>query len=380
MKWLPHFWSALCRKPGRSIYTLLSIIVAFVLVGSMTGLNAAFSKMVTDARADGIIVTARYGAWVPLAHLNEISELPGVTDIVPIARLEATYQAPRNSVIIMMTDSRITDVQPDLNTTREMFSQLEQRRDGLIVSRDMAQRFGWSVGDLIPLETDRAFQDGSRNWTFQLVGIVPGSERFPGGFAMGNFDYFNEGRADGRINDFHQAGVVVENAEQADETSNAIEGLFANSANPVIALPERTMIENLLQGLVDTRFFTYAISAAGLFMLLFLTGNVVAQSVRERIPEFAVMKTIGFSDRGVFALVVVEAAFLCIVGAAFGLVLANAIPGVVSAAMPNVPVPIITPGVIAISFVCAVLVAVFSALPAAWRVKRLSIAKALGGR
>jgi len=131
---------------------------------------------------------------------------------------------------------------------------------------------------------------------------------------------------------------------------------------------------------LDIQFVTYAVSAASLFMLLFLTGNVMARSVHERISEFAVMKTIGFSDKSVFALVIAETAFLCLVGAGLGLILANAMPGLARGIVQNMPVPTITLGVVAISLACAVIVAVVSGLPAAWRVKNLTIAKALAER
>jgi putative ABC transport system permease protein len=115
-------------------------------------------------------------------------------------------------------------------------------------------------------------------------------------------------------------------------------------------------------------------------MILFLTGNVMAQSVRERIPEFATMKALGFTDSGILTLVIVEAGTLCVAGAALGLALASLVPMGVRALLPNVPVPVITSGVVAIALGSAVLVAAASALPASLRARRLSIAEALGGR
>lgn len=380
MKWLPLLWAALRRKPGRSVFTLLSITVAFVLVGSMTGLNASFDQIIEEARVDRIVVTARFGAWFPLAHADQIAQLDGVADIAFNARLEGRYQEPENFLLLYMTDAQMLAVQPEVGITAEYFAALENVQDGFLATNEAAEQYGWSVGDLIPFQTDRIYQDGSRNWSLRLAATVPASENFPPNFGIGNFVYFNEGRADGRFNDVHQIQLLIDDPDQAVATANEIETLFANSTFPVFAQPERTLIENSIQGLVDTRFFTYAVSAAALFMLLFLTGNVMARSVRERIPEFAVMKTIGFSDRGVFALIIAEAAVLCLLGACLGLLLANAMPGAIRAAMPNVPVPIITAGVVAISFVFAILVAIVSGLPAAWRVKRMSIAEALGGR
>ena len=381
MKWLPLLWTALRRKPARTVYTLLSIVIAFLLVGIMSGLNAAFAERIENARIDRIVVTARYGAWFPIAYLDQIARMGGVTDIVPSAYIEATYQEPTNRLFIEMTDKRLLAVQPEMTLTPENLAELERVQDGIILSRGLADRLRVSVGDRIPLETDRVYQDGTRTWGFNVLAIVPDDVRSPAGFSVGNYRYLSEGRADtNRKNDIHEINLLIDNAERAGTTASAIEALFANSGTPVIATPERTVIENNLRGVIDMQFFTYAFSAASLFMILFLTANVMAQSVRERVPEFAVMKAVGFSDGAVSALVLLETIVICLLGAGLGLLLANAVPTLVSAILPNAPVPVITPRVIGFTVASAVLVAILSATPAVWRVKRLTIADALAGR
>jgi putative ABC transport system permease protein len=380
MKWLPLLWAALRRKPGRSIFTLLSIMVAFVLVGSMTGLNAAVTQMINDARIDRIVVTARYGVWFPLAHINQIDQLDGVRLTSPYAYIEASYQDPENGLFLIMAEPNMTTVWPEAGISPELYAELDRIQDGLIVADAAAERFGWSVGDQIPLATDRVYQDGSRDWTFRIAGTVPATEDFREQLAIGNFVYLNEGRADGRYNDIHRIDLLIENPDDAEEIANAIEALFINSSLPVIATPERTLIENSIQNTIDLQFFTTAMSAAALFMILFLAGTVLAQSVRERLAEFAVMKTIGFTDNGVFALVLMEVLILCVLGAALGLAAAIGLPTLVVLILPFAPAPVINTGVILFTFACAALVAILSGLPAAWRVRTISIAEALGGR
>jgi len=380
MKFLPLLWAALRRKPARTLLTLLSITVAFLLVGIMSGLNARFAKLVEDARVDRIVVTARYGVWFPVAYVDQIVRVGGVKDIAHLAFIEATYQEPTNRLNIQMTDTRLLAVQPEMNIEPRIFADLDRVQDGLILSQGLADRLRITVGDKVPFATDRVYQDGSRRWAFNVLAVVPDNERFPQGFSIGNFKYLNEGRKDGLRNVVHRIVFLIDNPERASAIANSVEQLFANSPAPVIATPERTLIENNLRGVIDMQFFTYAVSAASLFMILFLTGNVMAQSVRERIPEFAVMKTVGFSDRGVSALVLLETTVLCLLGAGLGLVLANAAPTLTSAILPGAPAPIMTPGVIGFAIGCAVLVAIISGAPAAWRVKQLSIAEALAGR
>ena len=94
MKWLPLLWTALRRKPARTVYTLLSIVIAFLLVGIMSGLNAAFAERIENARVDRVVVTARYGVWFPIAYLDQIVRMDGVSQSVPAAFIEASYQEP----------------------------------------------------------------------------------------------------------------------------------------------------------------------------------------------------------------------------------------------------------------------------------------------
>src|SRR6185503_15004859 len=173
MKWLPLLWTALRRKPARTVYTLLSIVIAFLLVGIMSGLNAAFAERIADARIDRIVVTARYGVWYPIAYVDQIARMDGVSEIVPAAFIEASYQEPANRLFIRMTDPRARSVLPELNVTPDLMTELERVQDGLIVSRGLADRLRMTIGARVPLETDRVFQDGTRTWGFNVLAIVP---------------------------------------------------------------------------------------------------------------------------------------------------------------------------------------------------------------
>jgi putative ABC transport system permease protein len=378
MKWLPLLWAALRRKPARSLFTLLSLVIAFLMIGIMTGVSARIDEVIASAQPNKIVVNARFGAWIPVAYAEQIARLDGVTDISVGAVLGGTYQRPDNGIGIYMTDERSLRTEPDFRLTSEHFELLKATPNGVVMTRQAAERIGWKVGETYPLETDRVATDGTRNWTVKVVSIVEGQEPATQ-FAIGNFNYFNERRAE-RKGEVHNIALLVDDPNKAGPVSTAIERMFGNSGAPVSATPERTLRENGIRGVLDLEFVTYAVSAAALFMILFLTGNVLAQSVRERIPEFAVMKAVGFSDRGVFALVLAEATFICLLGAVLGLGAAKASPLLAQAILQGGPTPLITYGVIAFALVSAVIVAAISGLPAAWRVKRLEIAEALGGR
>jgi putative ABC transport system permease protein len=382
MKFLPLIWAALKRKRARSLFTLVSITVAFLLFGMMTGISAGFDQFLDNIPANRIMVTPRFGGRLPFAHVDQIARLKGVTHIVPSNFIFGYYQDQKNRLNVSMTDERLVDVVPEMGITADMFAALKHIQTGAIVSQDMAEVYGWTVGQTVPIESDIAKVDGTRTWTFTIVSIVPVVDSISGGFMIGNHAYLDEGRADernrGMAFDFR---LLIDDPAQVGEVSNAIETMFANSAVAVAAMPERVAFEQGLQGFLDLEFFTRAVSAAALFMIVFLTGNVMAQSVRERIPEFAVMKTVGFTDRGIFLLVLAEAAIPCLIGACLGLALAQATPALARALFPGTTLlPVITPAVIAYALGAAILVAAVSGLPAAWRARRLNVIDALAGR
>jgi len=382
MKFLPLVWSALWRKRARSIFTLISITVAFLLLGTMSGISASFGRFLDNIPANRILVTPRFGGRLPVAYVDQIARIEGVTHVVPNNFIFGYYQDQKNRLGVSMTDERLVDVLPEMNISANMFAALKRVQTGAIVSRELADRFGWSEGATVPIQSDIPRTDGTRVWAFTIVSIVPDVESIPGGFMIGNYAFMNEGRADEKNRGLaFDLRALIADPSQAGGASSAIEAMFANSAVQVTASPERVVFENGLQGFLDIEFFTRAVSAAALFMIMFLTGNVMAQSVRERIPEFAVMKTIGFTDRAIFGLVLAEAAIPCLVGAALGLALAQLTPPLARAVLrDNGLTPIITPAVVATAFAAALLVAAVSGLPAAWRVRRLSVVDALAGR
>ena len=285
MKFLPLIWAALRRKTARSIFTLVSITVAFLLFGMMTGISAGFGQFLASVPANRIMVMPRFGGRLPIAYIDQIARIDGVTHIAPANVIFGYYQNEKNRINVSMTDERLVDVVPEMNITAENFAALKRVQSGAIVSKDMADVYGWTVGANVPIESDIAKVDGTRTWTFSIVAIVPVVDSISGGFMIGNHTYLDEGRADernrGSAIDFR---LLVDDAAKVGETSNTIEAMFANSAMQVTASPERVVFEQGLQGFLDLEFFTRAVSAAALFMIVFLTGNVMAQSVRERVP------------------------------------------------------------------------------------------------
>jgi putative ABC transport system permease protein len=386
MKYFPLVWAALWRKPARLILTLLSVSVAFTLFGMMVGLNASFAHIVEMSRMDRIYVGPRFGGTLPMAAKDEIARLPGVTRIGVLGGVLGHYRDPKNTAIAVMLDAAMQQVWTEVPLTFAQWAQLHATPSGVFVSRRIAARFNLKPGDALPILTGGSIrQDGSKTWPFTVLDVIDDLPTAQAGLILGNYEYFDQARIPALRGTVLQFQLLVRDPAQAAATATAIDAMFANSAGPTRSIPERTLAESNSRAGLDIPFVTEAVAGAGLFMILFLTGNGIAQSIRERIPEFAVLKTLGFSDAGLVALVFVEAAIPCLLGAAIGLLLASGITAQLPHLAPSamtlpIPLPYLSPDVLALAFVFAALVAFASAVIPALRIKRLDVATALAGR
>jgi len=219
---------------------------------------------------------------------------------------------------------------------------------------------------------------GNHVWTFDIVGVIDDTDR-PGKarYFISNYDYVDQDRVS-------QKGTVdrilvrIRDPNRATQISRAIDQMFANSGAPTRTGSEKSERQSDIRSIGDIGFFTRAVVAAVLFMLLFLTGNTMMQSTRERIPEFAVLKTLGYSDGGVLALVLAESVILCLLAAGAGLILAKfGIPHIGDVS-PDLGQLLLMPwSALLTGLGFALTVAVIAGLIPAWRAKRLSIVDAL---
>jgi putative ABC transport system permease protein len=383
MKYFPLVWAALMRKPARAILTLLSVIAAFTLFGLTIGMNATFAAIAEAARADRIYVDPRFGGPLPVALGRQISSLPGVSQVGAIGALGGYHQEVRNNVFVMMADDNLRKVRADWPLTPGQWDAIARNRTGLIISRSQATRWHLKPGDsFVIVAPSIAKADGTTSWTFKVLDVVDDLPAWGEGYMMGNADYLDKAKplADqGKTSWFE---VLATDPELAPRVAVGIVQAFANSATPLQTITEKAAYQSSGSG-IDMMAVTRDVALAGLCMILFLTANVIAQSVRERLAEFATLKTIGFSDFSVLILVVLEAAIPCAVGAVLGVGGAAGLAKVIPRLFPpgfGLPVPTMTPMVFVWAAVSAIAVAMGSAAIPALRLQRMDIATALSGR
>lgn len=383
MKYLHLVWAGLFRKKVRTILTLLSVVVAFLLFGMLQAVSEAFEAGAEQARADRLVTNSRYSIieMLPIGYLPRIEAVPGVRTVAFASWFGGSYQdRPAQFGVFPVEPERYLRAVPEIVLPPDQAERWRDTRDGAIVGRSVAARYGWQVGDRVTLVADIWPQrDGSNEWNFEITGIYtsPDSEQNEGALLF-QHEYFDEARqfARGTVGWFL---VQVEDPDRAEEVALAIDALFANSPNETKTQTEKAFAQGFARQFGDIGLIVTAILGAVFFTILVLTGNTMAQAVRERIPELAILKTLGFSDRAVLGLVVAESLLMVLVGGILGLVLAGAALGAVGAALAGFGIQGISASVASSGLVVMLLLGLVVGLPPALRAMRLRVVDALGG-
>lgn len=380
MKYFTLVWAALMRRPVRTILTFLSVVTAFFLFGVLHGVNGAIDSLSSSADSAHLRVMSRVNMTVqlPLSHVDAIATVPGVAHAAGFSALIGTYQKPDNMMLVLATNIDEFFKVFDMKTTPQALEAVRTTRTAAIIGRALADKQHLKVGDRVSIESFNVKRaDGMPAWDFDIVGIYDASGDASMFFA--NYDYINEGRVDGK-NTVSQIAVGVTDPTQTSNVAAAIDARFANSANQTNTQSERAVVESMLRQVGDIGFIVNAIAYAVLFTLLFLTANTIAQSVRERIPELAVLKTLGFKNAAVQRIVLAESLALSLAGAVIGLgIAALVLPSVKWLQAFGIAHVSLPPLIFGFGLALALLLALASGLPPALRARRLEIVTALAG-
>ena len=376
--------AGLLRKKARTVLTMSSIIVAFLLFGLLQGINQDIKNGLTGAANGRLWTLSRVGVLssLPISLMSRIAAVDGVRSIAHITYFGGYFRDARNAIPAFASNiDQLAAVYPELNISQAQIDAMKATRTGALVGRPLAAKYGWKVGDTIPVGTTLwPNLEGGNHWTFDIVGIFDAASKYAGtslgsGFWF-NHDYLDGARRSDR-NRVHQFIIQIDSPGRATEISSEIDKLFENSSDETRTQTENAAIQSQIKQLADIDFIANSIVGAVMFTLLFLTANTMMQSVRERIPELAVLKTLGFSGEAVCSLVLVESLLLCVIAAIIGLLLSAAALKAIGAALGTGVLP---PAVIFSGLAMAVLLAVISGLPPAVRAQRLNIVDALAVR
>ncbi len=373
----------LARNPVRTALTLLTLVVAFLLFMLLRAIASAFAGDVSPSQIVRLHVDAKYSMVdnVPIPTIGAIAAMPGIVAITPMHWFGGYYQEPRHSFAKMAVDHQtFFDVFPDITVDEATRARFMASKRGVIVADSLAREFRWRTGDAIPVVGDtwpRA--DGTWSWQFELAGtytVASGSRVQP--MMVMRFDYYSDAVMDWAKDFATWAVARVDPNADVDAVIASIDGRFANSADPMKAVSEDDYRRQFANQLGDMGTITTLVLIAVFFTLLLLTANVASLSFQERVPELGVLKTFGYRDLQVAALVMAEAILLCVAGAAIGVCLAFTIGPWLASTLELVMGRIeLSFSDAAIALALAVLIGVIVALAPTMAARRLSIVDAL---
>jgi len=325
MKFIYLVWTNLKRKKMRTVLTVLSILVAFMLFGYLAAIRQGFSQGIDVAGLDRLIVRHKVSIiqMLPVAYERRIEQVEGVVDAVYQVWFGGIYQKPTNFFPQMPVDpAEYLAMYPEILLSDDQREAWLKTRSGAIAGRQIAERFGWKIGDRIPINaTVWTRKGGESTWEFDLVGIYDGAEKSTDTtMFLFRYDFFDESRqfGQGLVGWFT---VRIADPERAAEMAAAIDAEFANSQYETKTEAEGAFLQGFADQIGNVGLIITSIVAAVFFTILIVAGNTMAYAVRERTGELAVLKAIGFSDRGVLALVLGECFLLTAIGGGTGLFL-----------------------------------------------------------
>jgi putative ABC transport system permease protein len=327
MKFWPLLWGSLRRRKARTVFTLLSILVAFVLFSYLAAVRVAFSMGIDVAGADRLLTTHKTSIIQPLpvSYKDQIARVPGVTAVTHATWFGGIYQDPSKGFQGVfqgpIEPEAMLAMYPEFKVPDDQKRAWIEDKEGVLVGITTAKRYGWKVGDRVPIQgTFWRKKDGSKVWEFNVRGIYTGAKGVDTTQFLFHYDYFDEARQFGQ-------GIVgwyivrIADPAQTAAVSKKIDALFENSPAETKTVTEKALAQGFADQVGNIGAIIQWILAAVFFTLLLVTGNTIAQSVRERTSELAVLKTVGFSDGRTLGLVLAESCLLAILGGGLGLAL-----------------------------------------------------------
>ena len=321
MKFLPLIWRNLLRRKVRTTFTLLSIFVAFVLYAFLMTIRTAFSMGVEMAGVDRLMMMHKVSLiqLLPISYMRQIQSTPGVKLASHNTWFGGTYQDNANQFAVIAVDPEPhLKLYPEFKVPREQVTMWLADRQGALVGRDVATRYGWKIGDKVPIRATIWVPKQGSTWYFNIDGIYDGDKTVDKTNFFFRYDYFDENRrgAYGMVGWYI---IRIDDPSHAAEMATKLDAQFANSPAETKTSTEKAFLQGFVNQVGDVGAIMVAILVAVLFSILLVTANTMAQAVRERTNELAVLKTLGFSNGLVLALVLAESLFMAVLAGGLAL-------------------------------------------------------------
>jgi len=386
MKYLPLLWANLTRRKTRIIFTLLSVIFAFLLFGVLLAIRQGFTVGANFAGANRLVTMSAISLVnsLPISYAERIAQVPGVANVCPVDWVGGYFQDPRKPIVAMAVDPKTyLDVYPEYRLPLAQQQAWIADKRGVIVGTALAQQYGWKVGQQIPLRSNIwRDKDGNSTWNVIVDGIFTTDQKGQDNALLMHYQYLNDTRSFG-INGTSFFMLRIADPGNAGQVAQAVDTLFANSPNETRTATEKVFLHDFAAQFGDIGAIVTAVVSAVLFTMLLVTANTMAQSVRERTNELAVLKVLGFGNQRIAGLVLMESLLVTASGGILGLLLAYALiatlgytAGALLTFLPGLHIPV---SGILMGALLILLLGLLAGLLPAIRAVRLQVVMALRG-
>ena len=332
LKYLPLLRANLGRRRIRTLLTLASVATAFLLFGLLMALRHAISGGVELSGADRLITMHKVSFILPLprSYVQRVAAVEGVRTVSPQNWFGGYFRDERATIVAQVVDAdTLFDVYPELELPAAQRAAWLADGGGMIVGQALANAYKWKLGDMIPLRSSiYRRKDGSNVWDLRIDGIYGNTASGDTNALFFHYQYFNETRSFGR-DTVGWLVLRVKDPAQSPEVARRIDAMFANSESETKTSTERAFAQSFINQVGNIGSIIAIVVGAVFFTMLLVTANTMGQSIRERTPELAVMKTLGFRSAQILALVLSESLLLTLLGAAFGMLMARALAALV---------------------------------------------------
>lgn len=378
-RYLPLILSSLWRKPTRTILTTLSLVSAFVLFGVLDPIAQLFEGGTGGDASNRLIVSPRHSIsdMLPVRYADTVRGIEGVEGVAHQTWFGGTFRDPANNFVRLAVPSESwLDAYPNVTLPEDQRRAFVNTPTGAIVGRTTAERYDLEVGDKIPLIADIWHNHDGSEWTFDLTGIFDGAnETTDTTRLLLNFEYFDDYRLfSGLI-----SNLIVTHEPDAEpaQVARSIDETFANSPMETRTVSEREYLLSNARQYGAVGLIARGVLAAVFFTIVLLAANTMAQATRERTTELAVLKTLGFRQGRILALVLSESVVMPLAAAFAGLATASMVLSFTEGLTGFLPTPRIDLQTVVSALVLAVAIGVVAGWPPARRAARLDAASAL---
>ena len=371
----------LIRKRLRTFLTIMSMFIAFWLYGTLNTFAGLFTGAIEGLSAENIMVMPRYEMLgkLPYSHVTFVEEVEGVEEIMFMDFLVSNSIESMMDGVVYAVSPNFFEVYDRFETDEEALAGMNSNPNAVIVGKLMADKKGLKIGDLLAVKSNSMNSDGSYDWSFQVVGFYTAKQIK--GDEMGaviNWDSYDEAR-------LSQKGTVgfimakISDASLGGEISDVIDERFINSPYATRSGPESVIAVEMAGEIADVELIVNAILLAVFFTILLVSGNTMAQSIRERTNDIGVLKCLGYKDKTIFFSVVLEAVVICFAAVISGLLFTMLLIPVIDAASGGLTADTLylRPSTVFGATIAGLIIAFMAAAVPAYQSLRLKVVDAL---